>query len=73
MGRAQAHARFCHALGGPGLGQMLDIVPNHMAITGAENLWWRDVTENGPTSRYAAYFDVDWDHPRANCAIAYSC
>jgi (1->4)-alpha-D-glucan 1-alpha-D-glucosylmutase len=34
-----------------------------MAITGAENPWWWDVLENGPASRYAAYFDVDWDPP----------
>ena len=62
LGGAEAHARFCEALGSRGLGQVLDIVPNHMAITGAENPWWWDVLENGPASRYAAYFDVDWDH-----------
>ena len=65
LGGAEAHARFCEALGGHGLGQVLDIVPNHMAITGAENPWWWDVLENGPASRYAAYFDVDWDHPES--------
>jgi (1->4)-alpha-D-glucan 1-alpha-D-glucosylmutase len=36
-----------------------------MAITGAENPWWWDVLENGPASRYAAYFDVDWDPPES--------
>jgi (1->4)-alpha-D-glucan 1-alpha-D-glucosylmutase len=65
LGGAEAHARFCEALGGHGLGQVLDIVPNHMAITGAENPWWWDVLENGPASRYAAYFDVDWDPPES--------
>ena len=25
------------------------------------NTWWRDVLENGPSSPYAKYFDVDWD------------
>ena len=63
LGGAEAHTRFCGALDGHGLGQVLDIVPNHMAITGAENPWWWDVLENGPASRYAAYFDVDWDPP----------
>src|SRR5215475_9397296 len=58
LGGAEAHARFCEALGRHGLGQVLDIVPNHMAITGAENPWWWDVLENGPASRYTAYFDV---------------
>ena len=45
-----------------GMGLVLDIVPNHMAIT-HENPWWQDVLENGRASRYARYFDVDWDPP----------
>ena len=61
------------ALGGPceyrnlvdelhrrGMGQILDIVPNHMSATAGENRWWNDVLENGPGSPYAAYFDIDW-------------
>ncbi len=40
---------------------MLDIVPNHMAISGRRNRWWWDVLENGPSSRYASYFDIDWN------------
>ena len=48
-----------------GMGQILDIVPNHMAITGRENPWWWDVLENGLASRYSAYFDVDWEPPEA--------
>src|SRR5207302_268101 len=51
------------ALGDSGLGQLLDIVPNHMAIAGRRNRWWWDVLENGPSSRYATYFDVAWDPP----------
>lgn len=43
-----------------GLGLLLDFVPNHMAITGPENRWWWDVLENGPASRFASFFDVDW-------------
>ena len=42
---------------------MLDIVPNHMAISGPENRWWWDVLANGRASRYADHFDVDWDPP----------
>ena len=45
-----------------GLGQILDIVPNHMALRA--NPWWWDVLENGPSSRYARYFDIDWDPPQ---------
>ena len=55
---------MCAALGDAGLGQVLDIVPNHMAIVGG-NRWWWDVLENGPSSQYASYFDVDWDPPEA--------
>ena len=46
-----------------GWASVLDIVPNHMSIAGRDNAWWWDVLENGPSSRYAAYFDVDWDPP----------
>ena len=42
------------------MGLIADIVPNHMAIMGADNGWWLDVLENGPASTYARYFDIDW-------------
>jgi len=38
---------------------VLDIVPNHMAL-GQQNRYWWDVIENGPSSRYATWFDIDW-------------
>ncbi|HSN72168.1 MAG TPA: malto-oligosyltrehalose synthase [Steroidobacteraceae bacterium] len=53
-----AHAR--------GLGLILDVVPNHMAIFGDDNAWWLDVLENGPAARYARYFDIDWRPFRAS-------
>ena len=65
LGGPDGHVRLCAALEEVGLKQVLDIVPNHMAIGGRENPWWWDVLENGPSSRYAAYFDVDWDPPEA--------
>ncbi len=43
-----------------GMGQILDVVPNHMGIDASANPWWQDVLENGPASRYANYFDIDW-------------
>ncbi len=64
LGGAEAHQRMCATLGEAGLGQVLDIVPNHMAVTSG-NAWWWDVLENGPSSQYAFYFDVDWDPPEA--------
>jgi len=44
-----------------GMGLLLDIVPNHMALS-HDNPWWMDVLENGPGSPYAIFFDIDW-HP----------
>jgi len=43
-----------------GMGQILDMVPNHMGVMGRDNAWWMDLLENGPASVYAEYFDVDW-------------
>jgi (1->4)-alpha-D-glucan 1-alpha-D-glucosylmutase len=65
LGGADAHARMGKALGEANLGQVLDIVPNHMAIGVRENAWFWDVLENGPSSIYASYFDVAWDPPEA--------
>src|SRR5436309_4692151 len=42
------------------MGQVLDFVPNHMGIAEPGNKWWADVLENGPSSMYAPYFDIDW-------------
>ncbi|HEX3893252.1 MAG TPA: malto-oligosyltrehalose synthase [Terracidiphilus sp.] len=59
LGGEDGHRRFCARLKELGLGQILDIVPNHMA-TGPQNRYWWDVLENGPSSRYAIWFDIDW-------------
>ena len=42
------------------MGQILDFVPNHMGVGEPHNLWWADVLENGPSSPFAAYFDIEW-------------
>jgi (1->4)-alpha-D-glucan 1-alpha-D-glucosylmutase len=42
------------------MGQMLDFVSNHVGIAEPLNEWWMDVLENGPSSRFAPYFDIDW-------------
>ncbi len=44
------------------MGHIQDFVPNHMGIASNENAWFQDVLENGPSSRFASYFDIDW-HP----------
>ena len=42
------------------IGQVLDFVPNHVGIADSRNAWWMAVLENGLSSRYAPYFDIDW-------------
>ena len=61
LGGQDAHERFSLKLGACGLGQVLDIVPNHMSLARGNRYWW-DVLENGPSSRFATWFDIDW-HP----------
>ncbi|WP_199727942.1 malto-oligosyltrehalose synthase [Corallococcus sp. CA049B] len=59
VGTPEDHAALCDALREHGLGQVLDVVPNHMGIE-RDNRLWLDVLENGPSSVYAKFFDVDW-------------
>ena len=61
LGTDEEFDDLCSRLRRYGLGLILDIVPNHMAAS-HQNPWWRDVLENGPTSPFAHYFDIDW-HP----------
>ncbi|MFY0565054.1 malto-oligosyltrehalose synthase [Archangium lansingense] len=59
VGSPEAHAAFCSMVREHGLGQVLDVVPNHMGIDSFNPLWF-DVLENGPSSLYARFFDIDW-------------
>jgi (1->4)-alpha-D-glucan 1-alpha-D-glucosylmutase len=59
LGGEQGHQEFCRRLDELEMGQVLDIVPNHMAIV-PENRYWWDVLENGASSRFATWFDIDW-------------
>ncbi len=59
---------FVATLRAHAMGQILDIVPNHVGIMGSDNAWWMDVLENGAASLYAAFFDIDWQP--ANPALA---
>ena len=74
------HARINPELGGEegllaaaealhrrGIGLVVDVVPNHMAIPVPESLnavLW-SVLRDGPTSGYARWFDVDWREHRS--------
>jgi len=53
--------RFTDALRAESMGLILDMVPNHIGI-GSDNQWWMDVLENGESSDFAEFFDIDW-HP----------
>ena len=59
LGGFDAHDTLVAALAEHGLGQILDIVPNHM-VTDATNPWWWDVLANGAASRFAPVFDIGW-------------
>src|SRR5690606_20889854 len=53
--------KLSQALHARNMGFLLDVVPNHMGINDPRNVWWLDVLENGPSSAYAAFFDIQWD------------
>jgi len=57
--------RLGEALRAHGLGLLLDIVPNHMGVGGADNAAWLDVLEWGEASPCARWFDIDWQRPGA--------
>ncbi|QNG18555.1 malto-oligosyltrehalose synthase [Rhodococcus triatomae] len=62
LGGRAALERLSAAARTRGMGLIVDIVPNHMGIARAEeNAWWWDVLSHGRRSRYASYFDIDWD------------
>lgn len=61
IGSPEEFEQFVHTLQAHGMGQILDLVPNHMGVMGTDNAWWMDVLENGPGSAYADYFDIDWE------------
>lgn len=44
------------------MGHILDFVPNHMGVATDANPWWQDVLENGESSAFSTFFDIDW-HP----------
>ncbi len=62
IGTREDYDAFIAELRAQQMGQVLDFVPNHMGVMQPGNKWWMDVLENGPSSIYAPYFDIDW-HP----------
>jgi (1->4)-alpha-D-glucan 1-alpha-D-glucosylmutase len=60
IGTRDQFDHFVSTLRQHGMGLILDIVPNHMAVMGSDNAWWLDVLENGEASIYGCFFDIDW-------------
>jgi (1->4)-alpha-D-glucan 1-alpha-D-glucosylmutase len=62
LGGEEGFLAMAKRLRGLGLGLVLDIVPNHMAVPADlalnRQLW--SVLRDGPQSRYAHWFDIDW-------------
>ncbi len=63
VGSEDERKEFVAALRRHGLSQILDIVPNHMRVDDPDNRLWWDVLANGRRSRFAHYFDIDWETP----------
>jgi len=61
LGGEAGFERLSQTLKRHDLGLILDFVPNHVGVHFADNPWWLDVLEWGPTSPHAASFDIDWD------------
>lgn len=68
LGDFEQFARFARELRKRDMGLIVDVVPNHMCISDTGNHWWRDVLENGPSSAYARFFDIDWRPPKSDLA-----
>ena len=60
VGTEETHAALCAELSAHGMGQLLDIVPNHMAVLEARNPWWDEVLEHGEAASHARTFDIEW-------------
>ncbi len=56
-----AYRRFRDALRRRGLRHVIDVVPNHMSTATPDNRWWWDVLRSGKQSRFASFFDIDWE------------
>jgi (1->4)-alpha-D-glucan 1-alpha-D-glucosylmutase len=63
LGGEEGFTDLAGALAEHGLGLVVDIVPNHMAVATPGNRWWMDVLANGRASRFAPFFDIDWPPP----------
>lgn len=68
IGTREEFEQLVATLRAHGMGHILDFVPNHVGIMGAQNASWMHVLENGKASRSSEFFDIDWSSP--NPALA---
>ncbi len=68
LGARTDAGRFTSRLSKNGLGLVLDFVPNHMAAN-ISNCWWCDVLEKGRASKFASFFDIDWERQDSRSKI----
>jgi (1->4)-alpha-D-glucan 1-alpha-D-glucosylmutase len=64
LGDEAEFRHLCDALRAHALGHVLDFVPNHMGVGGADNPLWLEVLEWGADASHAGWFDIDWDPER---------
>ena len=64
LGDDAAFAHMCQQFRQHELGHIVDFVPNHMGVGGADNPLWLDVLEWGAEATHAGWFDIDWDPER---------
>jgi (1->4)-alpha-D-glucan 1-alpha-D-glucosylmutase len=61
IGTEQEFRALVSELHANGMALILDTVPNHMGVGHGDNPWWQDVLQNGRSSAYADFFDIDWE------------
>ena len=61
LGTEADYRDLVETLASHSMGQIMDLVPNHMGIAGSRNAWWTDVLENGRAAACAGFFDIEWD------------
>jgi (1->4)-alpha-D-glucan 1-alpha-D-glucosylmutase len=66
LGGEEAFLRLSESLKAHDLKLILDIVPNHMGVGGADNSAWLRMLEWGEIAAEARWFDVDWGRLGAN-------
>ena len=68
LGKIEEFRQLSASILAANMGLLLDFVPNHMGVGGAQNELWLDVLKHGPASKYADWFDIDWNPPRPDMA-----